>query len=55
MNLSMIRSGNSVFINAEYIKGYAFKLAVAGQESAHLSEYAMTAAGLSFASSGSAV
>jgi hypothetical protein len=52
MNISMIRSGDAVFVNTEYIKGYAFKSAIAGDKSIHLSIYAMTATGSSFASSG---
>lgn len=39
MNLTMIRSGEEVFVNAECIKGYAFKMAVAGEKSTHLGVY----------------
>ncbi len=34
MNLTMLRSGEEVFVNAECIKGYTFKMAVAGEKSA---------------------
>lgn len=52
MNFTMIRSGDSVFISAEYVKGYAFKSAVAGAQSAHFPNIATTATGSSFASMG---
>ena len=52
MNLSMIRSGNEVFVNAECIMGYAFKSAVAGDKSILFSKTAMAANGSSFASYG---
>ena len=35
MNLTMIRCGEDAFVNAECIKGYSFKMAVAGEKSAH--------------------
>ncbi len=35
MNLTTRRSGQEVFLNVECIKGYAFKLANAGEKSAH--------------------
>jgi hypothetical protein len=36
MNLTLIRSGNQVFSNVEYIKGYAFKTAMVRGKSALL-------------------
>jgi hypothetical protein len=52
MNITMFRSGNQTFVNAECIKGYSFNSAVAGVESAHF--HAMAATGSSFASAGAA-
>lgn len=36
MNLTFVRSGELVFLNVEYIKGYAFKTAAARVKSALL-------------------
>lgn len=52
MNLITFRSGGKTYVNAECIKGYAFKPAIAREESAHFYNIAMTATGSSFALAG---
>lgn len=51
MNLSTVRSGDTVFIHTELIKGRSFKSAAAGVESAHFYEFA-AAIGSSFTPAG---